>query len=307
MKGLIYKSTGSWYQVRDDKGYFYKARLRGKFKQQELKVTNPIAVGDWVDFSIESETDSTAIIETIYPRENYIIRKSAHKTAHGHLIASNLDQSALVVTLHTPRTSIGFIDRFLVSCEAFRIPAILIFNKIDLYTSEDQYIYQTLYDIYSSIGYTVLTTSTVTEEGLDTLSTFLQDKTTLLSGHSGVGKSSLLNILLPEIMLRTSEISDYSNKGKHTTTFAEMFDYNPTSRIIDTPGIKELGVFDISSDELSHYFPEMREKLGGCKFHNCRHINEPGCSIKQAVKEGFIALSRYESYISIYQEEDTHR
>ncbi|MCU0416050.1 MAG: ribosome small subunit-dependent GTPase A [Cytophagaceae bacterium] len=307
MKGLIYKSTGSWYQVRDDKGYFYKARLRGKFKQQELKVTNPIAVGDWVDFSIESETDSIAIIETIYPRENYIIRKSAHKTAHGHLIASNLDQSALVVTLHTPRTSIGFIDRFLVSCEAFRIPAILIFNKIDLYTSEDQYIYQTLYDIYSSIGYTVLTTSTVTEEGLDTLSTFLQDKTTLLSGHSGVGKSSLLNNLLPEIMLRTSEISDYSNKGKHTTTFAEMFDYNPTSRIIDTPGIKELGVFDIGSDELSHYFPEMRKKLGGCKFHNCRHINEPGCSIKQAVEKGSIALSRYESYISIYQEEDTHR
>jgi ribosome biogenesis GTPase len=307
MRGVVFKSTGSWYNVKAEDNLFYACRLRGKFKINDLKVTNPIAVGDYVEFIIDTSQPTQGIIEEILPRENYIIRKSSHKTAYGHLIASNIDQSILVATLHSPRTSIGFLDRFLVSCETFRIPAVIVFNKLDLYNDDDLELYQALKIIYEKLGYKVLSTSVIDQRGIEDLKKLLENKTSLFSGHSGVGKSSLINTILPHISIKTSEISEYSNKGKHTTTFAEMMEIDSSGRIIDTPGIKELGLFEIEDEELAHYFPEMREILGTCKFHNCRHLEEPGCEVKKKVQSFDIAPSRYDSYLSILNEEDTHR
>ena len=307
MKAVVIKSTGSWYILLAEDGLHYRARLRGKFKMQGLKVTNPIAVGDNVVFEIEAAGDGVGSITEIVPRENYIIRKSVHKAHQGHLIASNIDQTVLIVTMHQPRTSLGFIDRFLVSAEAFRIPAILIFNKVDLYSAETAAEMEATIALYQKIGYKSIRTSVVDGFGIEELRDNLTNKKTLFSGHSGVGKSSLLNKLDTQLTLRTAEVSSYADKGVHTTTFAEMFPLAPNTYAIDTPGIKELGIFEIGDDELSHYFPEMRNLLGQCKFHNCRHINEPKCAVLEHVHAGEIAVSRYESYLSMLANSDTHR
>lgn len=307
MQGIIIKSTGSWYDILDTEGKQHKGRLRGKFKNHGLKVTNPIAVGDKVVFAVEAGESGTVIINEISPRENYIIRKSVHKAHQGHLIAANLDQTLLIVTMQQPRTSLGFIDRFLVSAEAFRIPAIIVFNKIDLYNDADKDEVEKLVVLYDQLGYQSLHTSATEEKGIESVREVLKNKKTLFSGHSGVGKSSLLNKLDLQLDLRTAEISSYADKGVHTTTFAEMFTLSPNTYVIDTPGIKELGIFEIGEDELSHYFPEMRVLIGECKFHNCRHTHEPKCAVIEAVKSGSIAASRYNSYLSMMQNDDSHR
>lgn len=307
MQGIVFKSTGSWYTILSDTGISYKGRLRGKFKIKGLKVTNPIAVGDKVIFEIEPGEAGTVIINEILTRENYIIRKSVHKANQGHLIASNIDQTVLIVTMQQPRTSLGFIDRFLVSAEAFRIPALLIFNKTDVYDDYDNEEMEKLIDLYEPLGYRCLKTSALEETGIPELMNVLMNKKTLFSGHSGVGKSSLLNKLDTQLNLRTAEISTYADKGVHTTTFAEMFPIAPDTYAIDTPGIKELGIFEIGEDELGHYFPEMRALIGHCKFHNCRHLNEPKCAVINSVKSGTIAVSRYSSYLSMIQNDDSHR
>ncbi|MDB5263356.1 MAG: ribosome small subunit-dependent GTPase [Adhaeribacter sp.] len=307
MKGVVIKSTGSWYLVRDAEGNLHPCRLRGKFKLKDAKVSNPLAVGDRVIFEREASEENTAVINHIEPRKNYIIRKSTHKTAHSHIIAANLDQALLVVTLVSPRTSFGFIDRFLITAEAYDIPATIIYNKIDLYEEEDHRYQEAIANLYTQIGYPGISCSAEKEIGLEAVRTVLQDKVSLVSGHSGVGKSTLINKLVPDLALKTAEISNYSDKGKHTTTFAEMFEVNSTSYIIDTPGIKELGLVDIEENELGHFFPEIRARMQDCKYYNCRHLNEPGCAIIPAVKAGQIALTRYESYRSILSEEDNRR
>lgn len=308
MQGTVIRSTGSWYEVRNEDKKIVTCRLRGKFKAKDLKITNPIAVGDKVIWEWESQQQEVGIITDILPRENYIIRKSVHKTAHGHLLAANIDQAMVIVSLVSPRTSLGFIDRFLVSAEAFRIPAVLIFNKIDL-LDEETYAYQSeLKEIYEEIGYQCLETSASENVGIDSLKKILVGKTTLISGHSGVGKSSLVNRLNPALNLKTSEVSSFANKGVHTTTFAEMFELEENTFIIDTPGIKELGLAEIEAEELSHYFPEMRQFLGECKFGGrCSHTHEPSCKVIEAVENGEIAIFRYESYLSMLAGEDNRR
>ncbi len=307
MKGTIIRSTGSWYEIAGENGITYKGRLKGKFKIKDLKVTNPIAVGDMVEYEHEKESEDIVSISEILPRKNYIIRQSVHKSSHGHLIASNIDQTLLVVTLAMPRTSAGFVDRFLVSAETFRIPAVIAFNKIDLYDEESKSYLEEFSTIYSNLGYTCINTSGTTREGIEKLKSLLKGKTTLISGHSGVGKSTLANQIIPELNLATAEISGFANKGVHTTTYAERFTIEKDTYLIDTPGIKELGVFEIGDDELSHYFPEMRAMLNECKFNNCRHVNEPKCAVIEKVKNGEIALSRYESYISILSGADNRK
>ncbi|MDX5345850.1 MAG: ribosome small subunit-dependent GTPase A, partial [Hymenobacteraceae bacterium] len=255
----------------------------------------------------EDKGEGTAVITGIEDRQNYIIRKSTHKSAFSHIIAANLDQAFLVVTLVSPRTSFGFIDRFLVTAEAYDIPTVLIFNKTDQYDDDLREYQQQVIDMYSQIGYESLSCSAKTGQGLEQIREKMAHKTTLFSGHSGVGKSTLINVLVPGLELKTSEISDFSNKGVHTTTFAEMFEVDEDTFIIDTPGIKELGVVDMPPAEVSHYFPEMRELLGQCRFHNCMHVNEPGCAVQEAVREGKIALPRFESYLSIIQGEDNRK
>jgi ribosome biogenesis GTPase len=305
MKGKITKSTGSWYDILDEQGQTIKGRLRGKFKHLELKVTNPIAVGDQVEF--EMEEDGRAVITVIVPRSNYIIRKSPHKTAHAHLLASNIDQAVLIATIAQPRTSTGFIDRFMVSAEAFRIPLVLVLNKSDLLSEGEEAVREEITHIYENIGIQVIHTSVPNQKNLDVFISCLQGKTSLISGHSGVGKSTLINTIAPWLDLKTSEISDFSNKGTHTTTFAQMFDLGKNTFIIDTPGIKELGLIDLEKEEIAHYFPEMRELLGDCRFHNCLHMNEPGCKVKDQVNEGLISESRYYNYLGMLDEHDSYR
>ncbi|GAB3163850.1 ribosome small subunit-dependent GTPase A [Telluribacter humicola] len=302
------RSTGSWYDVRDkEDGHVWKCRLKGKFKIRDLKVTNPIAVGDRVQYDIEDEVENTGIILDILPRDNYIIRQSVHKTAHSHLLAANVDQAVLIATLVFPRTSLGFIDRFLVTAESFRIPAVLIFNKQDLLNDEAKEFQQELMDLYESLGYRCLTTTAIDREGLDEFAQLLDGKISLLSGHSGVGKSSLVNAIAPDLDLRTQNVSTFANKGVHTTTFAEMFELGPDTYLIDSPGIKELGLADMQPSEISHYLPEMRERLNECRFHNCLHVNEPGCAVKDAVENGEIAISRFESYLSMLGNQDNRK
>ncbi len=320
-KALVMRSTGSWYEAQytDPQGnrHDIKCRIRGKLKlrKEEFKSTNPIAVGDWVIFTWENETEKIGNITDIAPRDNYIIRKSVHKTAHAHIIASNIDQAILIVTLAYPRTSLGFIDRFLVTAEGFRIPAIIVFNKSDLLSTEEHAEVDAIRAMYESIGYKTLLTSVVMEqgltkntEGLDELKALLKDKKSLLSGHSGVGKSTLINHVSPKtLLIATSEISDFAEKGKHTTTFATMYELFDGTYIIDTPGIKELGIMEVAKDQVAHYFPEMRAELGNCKFHNCMHLQEPKCAILALMESGKIATSRYQSYLSILQDEDSFR
>lgn len=305
--GLVIRSTGSWYEVRNEDGHIYRARLKGKFKIKGLKVTNPIAVGDRVKYDIEDEAENTAIIHDIEPRENYIIRQSVHKTAHGHILAANLDQAVLIITLAFPRTSLGFVDRFLVTAESFRIPTTLVFNKSDILNDEGLAYQQEIIELYQKIGYACLQTSATEGEGVVAFRQLLDHKITLLSGHSGVGKSSLVNAIDPDLDLRTTEVSTFANKGVHTTTFAEMFELAPQTYIIDTPGIKELGLVDTNKAEISHYFPEMRDRLNQCRYNNCLHLNEPGCAVKDAVEAGEIADSRYYSYLSMLEGGDNRR
>ncbi len=307
MKGRVIKSTGSWYIVQVEQEVI-SARLKGKFKQEELKLTNPISVGDWVILEKE-ENQQTAVISEILPRENYVIRKSTRKQHFSHIIASNLDQAILVITMKNPRTSLGFIDRFLVSTESFRIPAILVVNKMDQLAGEDAEEWlQDIHEIYEPLGYGVLEVSALKEENLlEKFRPYLKGKSSLIAGHSGVGKSTLLNALVPNAAQGTKEISTYSTKGVHTTTFAELFTVPSGGDLIDTPGIKEFGILDIEDQELSHFFPEMRKYLGQCKYNNCQHVNEPGCVVIKKVEEGYIHPFRYQSYLNILNEEDSFR
>src|SRR6266496_4650672 len=303
MKAIVYKSTGSWYLVKT-KEQTLNARIKGIFKIDEITSTNPIAVGDEVEIELESEIEQTAVITQIYDRKNYIARTTPHHGWQRHIVASNLDQLLLFATLKEPRTSQGFIDRFLVAAEAFYVPPIIVFNKADVYRKKEMHQFGERKKIYESIGYSVLLTSMETGEGIDDVKNILKDKTTLIGGHSGVGKSTFINIIVPELMLRTKDVSGWSGKGMHTTTFAEMFDLPFGGRIIDTPGLREFGLTDISKQELSHYFPEMRKRLKDCQFNNCIHINEPGCAVKKAVEEGEIAVERYISYRNILESID---
>ncbi|AWV98013.1 ribosome small subunit-dependent GTPase A [Arcticibacterium luteifluviistationis] len=307
IKGKVWRSTGSWYEVRSEEHGLTRCRLKGKFKIKGLKVTNPLAVGDDVIFDHEEKDEELGIIHEILPRKNYLIRKSVHKTAHGHLIACNIDQAICVVTLHFPKTSLGFIDRFLVSAEAFRIPAVLLFNKKDLLDEETEAYQAAVMEMYEAIGYPCYSISALNGDNIDLVEKLIENKTSLFSGHSGVGKSHLINRLIPELDQATSEVSTFANKGVHTTTFAEMFESSPNTYIIDSPGIKELGLMEMKNQEISHYFPEMRAFLGQCKFNNCEHTNEPHCRIKDAVGNEEIAESRYISYLSMLENDDNRR
>ena len=304
MRGLVTKSTGSWYVVLTEEGKRVECRIKGKFRTKGIKTTNPVAVGDWVHIEMEPE-QATGIITVLEPRKNYIIRKSVNLSKQTQIIGANLDQAILVVTLASPPTSLGFIDRFLVTAEAYGIPAILVFNKLDLFSEEGLEILQDYKSIYEHIGYACYEVSAQDGTNIPTVQALLKDKVTLVSGHSGVGKSTLINALEPSVVLKTGEISDWSDKGKHTTTFAEMIDLSFGGKLIDTPGIRELGVVDIEKAELAHFFPEMRARLNTCRFNNCVHINEPGCTVREAVEEGAIEYSRYESYLSIYNNQDS--
>ena len=299
MQALVYKSTGSWYSAKADDGKFYNARIKGVLKIDGITSTNPVAVGDIVEMDKESEMDNNAMITQIVNRKNYIARSSPHNRHQHHIVASNLDQTLLFATLKDPKTSQGFIDRFLVSSEAYHIPAVIVFNKSDVYRKKELDKFAEVKEIYEGCGYTVVLASMATNEGVEEIKELLKDKTTLLSGHSGVGKSTFINAIFPELKLRTQEVSEWSGKGLHTTTFAEMFDLPFGGKIIDTPGVREFGLVDIKKQELSHYFPEMRQRLNDCQFNNCMHINEPGCAIKEAVNEGQVHVDRYVSYMSI--------
>lgn len=301
MEAIVYKSTGSWYSIKNTEGQWYNARIKGVLKIDDITSTNPIAVGDIIDAEVEEESARTAIIHAIRDRRNYINRQSPRAKHQHHIIAANLDQSVLVATLRDPKTSQGFIDRFLVAAEMYHVKPLIVFNKADIYRAKENDLFAERQDMYAAAGYTVVLTSTVEGTGMEELRELLTNKITLFSGHSGVGKSSLLNVVLPELALRTQDVSGWSGKGMHTTTFAEMFDLPGGGSIIDTPGMREFGLVDISRQELSHYFPEMRNRLQGCQFNNCLHFNEPGCAIKKAVEEGEINEDRFVSYLTILE------
>ncbi|MGN7719342.1 ribosome small subunit-dependent GTPase A [Chitinophaga sp. 22620] len=300
MQATIYKSTGSWYSAKTITGDFLQARIKGLFKiDEDITSTNPIAVGDEVSIELEEGENAPAIITDIAKRKNYIVRSSPQGKHKKHIVASNLDQAMLVCTVKEPRTSQGFIDRFLVTAAAYHIPVILVFNKKDVYKAKEMEKFEHWKAVYEEIGYTVLLTAASAGEGIEELRNLLKDKTTLISGHSGVGKSTIINQLLPLLQLKTKNVSGWSGKGLHTTTFAEMFDLPGGGRLIDTPGVREFGIVDIPKTELSHYFLEMQPYLPGCQFNNCIHMDEPGCAVKEAVEEGEIDMDRYVSYATI--------
>lgn len=310
-EGLVIKSTGSRYLVRCENEEF-ECRIKGKLRIKGIRTTNPLSVGDIVYFELQDEVAESGktmgIVSKLKPRNNYIIRRSVNLSKESHILAANIDQAFIVVTLKHPVTTLNFIDRFLVTAEAYNIPAIVVFNKIDIYTKEEMEEVNEWYGTYHEINYKCLATSTKTGQGMDELKALMKDKTSVFTGNSGVGKSSLINYIDPNLDLRTSTISDASHKsGKHTTTFSEMFELEMGGFIIDTPGIRSFGMIDMENDDVSHFFPEIFEISEQCKFNNCTHTHEPGCSVKQAVEESEISISRYENYLSILNEDEDEK
>jgi ribosome biogenesis GTPase len=306
-KGLILRSTGSWYDVSDEQGEMYKGRLRGKLKLNDTKQTNPIAVGDYVDFEVESEADKTVMISRVHERENKVVRQSTRQRYNDHVLAANVDQALVLATLSMPRTSLGFIDRFLVAATSSQVPAVIVFNKCDLLTPEGVAFQAELRELYESIGYATLEISALTDPKLAQVWNLIRGKKTLVAGHSGVGKSTLVNALAPDISQKTAAVSKFANKGVHTTTFAEMFEIEPGTFLIDTPGIKELGIVGLEENQVGFYFPEIKMRAGDCKYYNCSHQHEPGCKVIEAVEAGEIAGSRYHSYLSILAGNDNRK
>jgi ribosome biogenesis GTPase / thiamine phosphate phosphatase len=307
MKAVVIKSTGSWYKLRLDNGEVIDARIKGKIRLKELNVTNPIAVGDFVEYDIEQTGDKyDAVIHQVHPRNNYIIRKSNKLSKQGQIIASNVDLVLLIVTLSSPKTSLGFIDRFLVMAGAYHVPVTLVFNKYDRYSEEEKLYCHHLENLYQSLGYSTVKTSMFLEElhADKVLIPLIENKKVLISGHSGVGKSTIINTILPDVKQRTDIVSVMHERGKHTTTFAEMFYVDDSTAIIDTPGIRDFGILDIEKTEIGHYFPEIREMMKECKFNNCIHLNEPECAVINAYEAGEIHASRYYNYLSILENND---
>ena len=303
MTGLVIRNTGSWYTVKiDDGGQLIDCKIKGNFRLKGIRSTNPIAVGDRV--RIEPNAEGTAFITAIEDRRNYIIRKSSNLSKQSHIIAANVDQACLVVTVNRPVTSTTFIDRFLASAEAYRVPVVLLFNKTDCLTEEEQDYQRMMVSLYETVGYRCVAISAATGMGIDSVRQLLEGKTTVLSGNSGVGKSTLINRLLPGVNLKTAEISDAHNAGTHTTTFSEMLELPEGGYIIDTPGIKGFGTFDIEPEELTGYFKEIFHFSKDCRFNNCTHTHEPGCAVLKAVEEHFIAQSRYQSYLSMLDDKE---
>lgn len=307
MTGLVYKSTGSWYTVKTEDQQFFECRIKGKFRMQGIKSTNPIAVGDLVDFELDDTSDDvTGTIHNIHDRKNYIVRKSVNLSKQTHIIASNIDVVFLLITINNPPTTTSFIDRFLVTAEAYDIETVLVFNKVDTYDEamQDEQLY--LQHVYSEIGYKCLKVSALQKKGLDELKSIMTENVSMFSGHSGVGKSTLVNALEPDLNLKTKTISEQSKQGQHTTTFAEMYDLSFDAKIIDTPGIKGFGVVDMEPYEISDYFPEFFKLKDQCKFNNCLHKEEPHCAVKKALEENKVAWSRYNSYLKILEGDDEH-
>ena len=305
MTGIVYKSTGSWYVVKTNEGDFYESRIKGKFRIKGIKSTNPIAVGDCVDFELETKGDkTTGVIYNIHDRKNYIIRKSVNLSKRTHILAANVDQVFLLITLNNPTTYTTFIDRFLVTAEAYDIKTVLLFNKIDTYDEDELLEVKYLAALYRKIGYECIGISAANGKNADKVKELMHGKTNIFAGHSGVGKSTLINLVEPELKLKTTAISEQHQQGQHTTTFAEMYDLSFNARIIDTPGIKGFGIVDIEKDELGDYFPEFFERKEQCKFNNCLHLDEPKCAVKEALENDEIAWSRYKSYLQMMEGED---
>lgn len=305
MQGLVIKNTGSWYTVKTNNGDFINCKIKGNFRLKGIRSTNPIAVGDNVDIVLNQE--GTAFITHICERRNYIIRKSQNLSKQSHIIAANVDQALLIVTVNYPQTSTIFIDRFLATAEAYSVPVVLVFNKNDILTDEERHYQEMMVKLYSNIGYTCLIISATTGQGIEELTPLLQGKITLLSGNSGVGKSTLINRILPDANLRTSAISDAHNTGMHTTTFSEMIEMPNNGYLIDTPGIKGFGTFDIEPEELTSYFRDIFHFSKNCRFNNCTHTHEPSCAVLEAVKEHYISESRYQSYLSMLTDKDENK
>ena len=302
MEGTVIKSTGSWYYVRDDQGFNWACKIKGTFRIRGIRTTNPLAVGDRVDFKPVPEGEREGLIIRLHPRRNYIIRRATKLSSESHIIAANIDQAVVMATLAYPQTYTLFIDRFLVTAEAYRIPARIIFNKTDLYDARLTQQMEDLMAIYENAGYPCLSLSVAEEKNLEAVKDLLKNQTSVISGNSGVGKSTLINKLNPEARLKTAQISNYHKAGTHCTTFAEMIDLPFSGRIIDTPGIRGFGLIDFYKEEIYHYFPEIFKASQGCKFHNCTHTHEPGCYVKQCVENGTISKTRYNNYIRILED-----
>jgi ribosome biogenesis GTPase len=307
MTGIVYKSTGSWYSVKAQDQLFYECRIKGKFRIQGIKSTNPLAVGDVVDFDLETSNNTlTGVISSIHPRKNYIVRKSVNLSKQTHIIASNIDQVFLLVTIVNPPTFTSFIDRFLATTEAYSIKAVILFNKVDVNNAASNNIVKKLRTLYEGIGYQCLIISAKTGENIDSVKKLMAGKSSMFAGHSGVGKSTLVNSIEPGLNIKTKEISDQHKQGQHTTTFAEMFDLSFDAQIIDTPGIKGFGVVDMVPAELDNYFPELFALKQSCKFNNCLHLHEPNCAVKEAIENNIVAASRYKSYKQILDGDEEH-